>query len=81
MEHPNPNTPEKAEAARQARPRVPEDQGTVRVRAVATVSGPDGKAREPGNTFTASGASAEQAVARGLVERVEDKPRGRRSSS
>ncbi len=42
------------------------------------VSGPDGKTHEAGSTFTASEASLEQALARGLVEKVETK--GKRES-
>ncbi len=80
VEHPNPNTPEKAEQARQERYGDPEDTGTVRVRALATVSGADGKTHEAGSTFTAQEASVEQALARGLVERVEDEPKGKRTS-
>lgn len=73
---PNPNTPEKAEEARQDRPRVKQDDGTVRVRAVVPVSGPDGKAHDEGDTFSAPRASVGQAIARGLVEDITEAKEG-----
>lgn len=70
----NPNTPDKAEQARQERYGDPQD-GTVKVRAVVSVSGRDGRVRETGETFTAAASEVEQALARGLVEPVEDEPK------
>ncbi len=76
--HLNPNTPEKAEAARQERYGDPGEPNGVKVRALVPVSGPEGKTHEAGSTFTASEASLEQALARGLVEKLETK--GKRDS-
>ena len=75
---PNPNTPEAAEQARRERPRVTQDEGTVRVRALVPVSGPDGEPHYVGETFTVAKDSVEQALARGLVEEVTEDKKGRK---
>lgn len=66
------NTPQDAERARQQRDGDPTG-GSVKVKAMAPVVIGDGKVYEEGQTFTAPLASVEQALARGLVERVERK--------
>ncbi len=71
MEHPNPNTPEKAEQARHERDGDPAT-GTVKVKVISEhpVS-VGGKAHEPGATFTGPVDAVRDAVARGLLEQVE----------
>lgn len=44
--------------------------GILRVKALAPVVLGDNQAHKPGSTFQASEASVEQAIARGLVEKV-----------
>lgn len=61
-----------AEHARQARD-GDLASGIVRVKAIAPVVLGDNKAHEPGATFQAPEAAVEQAIARGLVEKVEAK--------
>ncbi len=46
---------------------------SVKVKALVPVSGADGKTHKGGTTFTTSEASVADALARGLVEHVEDK--------
>ena len=70
-EHPNPNTAEKAEQARRQRDGDP-PSGTVRVRVARDTAVALGdEVHEAGSSFTAPVAAVENAIARGLVEKVE----------
>lgn len=73
-DHPNPNTPEAAAKAREARETG--DSGKVRVKVGQAPVVLGDQFREPGSTFTADERSVEQALARGLVEKVERKGKG-----